>query len=191
MVETALAQREDGLQLQVSRRYFFAPCSHSAPLELELAPRNIPFVKFGGLKFLEAAHIKDVLALLRWAENPRDRVSGFRAIQLLAGMGPKTAARVMDDAGAAGAGRSLRDAAGVPALAREGWARFAALIDRLAGRADAVQPAPPRVARGFRARLPLVRGADAAPSTTTPRCGCSTSANSRASRQAIRIASVS
>jgi superfamily I DNA/RNA helicase len=57
-----------------------------------LTRRNIPFVKFGGLKFLEAAHIKDVLAFLRWAENLRDRVSGFRVIQILPGAGPATAA---------------------------------------------------------------------------------------------------
>jgi ATP-dependent DNA helicase UvrD/PcrA len=63
---------------------------------VELTRRNIPFVKFGGLKFLEVAHIKDVLAFLRWAENPRDRVAGFRVIQLLPGAGPATAARVLD-----------------------------------------------------------------------------------------------
>src|SRR5262249_12262197 len=51
---------------------------------------------FGGLKFLEAAHIKDVLAFLRWTENLRDRVSGFRVIQLLPGAGPATAARLLD-----------------------------------------------------------------------------------------------
>jgi DNA helicase II / ATP-dependent DNA helicase PcrA len=61
-----------------------------------LTRRDIPFVKFGGLKFLEAAHIKDVLAFLRWAENLRDRVSGFRVIQLLPGAGPATAARLLD-----------------------------------------------------------------------------------------------
>ena len=53
-------------------------------------------MKFGGLKFLEAAHVKDVLSVMRWAQNPKDRVSGFRAIQLLAGVGPKTAGRVLD-----------------------------------------------------------------------------------------------
>ena len=74
----------------------FRASHHSAPLEIELTRRNIPFVKFGGLKFLEAAHIKDVLALLRWAENLRDRVSGFRVIQLLPGAGPATAARLLD-----------------------------------------------------------------------------------------------
>jgi UvrD-like helicase C-terminal domain len=57
----------------------------------ELARRNIPFVKYGGLKFIEAAHVKDLLAILRWAENPRDTIAGFRALQLLPGIGPTTA----------------------------------------------------------------------------------------------------
>ena len=62
----------------------FRASHHSASLEVELTRRNIPFVKFGGgLKFLEAAHIKDVLAVLRWAQNIRDRVAGFRVAQLL------------------------------------------------------------------------------------------------------------
>ena len=74
----------------------FRASHHSGPLEVELSRRNIPFVKFGGLKFLEAAHIKDVLAFLRFAENPRDRVAGFRLLQLLPGVGPATAARALD-----------------------------------------------------------------------------------------------
>jgi DNA helicase-2/ATP-dependent DNA helicase PcrA len=53
-------------------------------------------VKFGGLKFLDAAHVKDLLALLRWTENPRDRVAGFRILQLLPGIGPASAGRVLD-----------------------------------------------------------------------------------------------
>jgi len=94
-VEQLLARREAGVKLK-SQAVLFRAAHHSARLELELTRRNIPFVKFGGLKFLEAAHVKDVLALLRWAGNPRDRVSGFRAIQLLAGIGPKTAAQLLD-----------------------------------------------------------------------------------------------
>jgi len=62
--------------------------SHSGPLEVEFTRRNIPFVKFGGLKFLNAAHVKDVLALLRFVENPCDRVAGFRVLHLLPGIGP-------------------------------------------------------------------------------------------------------
>jgi DNA helicase-2/ATP-dependent DNA helicase PcrA len=55
--------------------------------------RNIPYVKYGGLKFLEAAHVKDLLAVLRWADNPRNRVAAWRALQLLPGVGPAGAAR--------------------------------------------------------------------------------------------------
>jgi DNA helicase-2/ATP-dependent DNA helicase PcrA len=90
-----LAQRERGLALK-SQAVLFRTSSHSAALELELARRDIPFVKYGGLKFLEAAHIKDVLALLRLAQNPRGRVAGLRVLQLLPGIGPATASRVLD-----------------------------------------------------------------------------------------------
>src|SRR6266404_4610053 len=95
VVAKVLEQREAGLALK-AQAVLFRASHHSGPLEIELARRNIPFVKFGGLKFLEAAHIKDVLAFLRWAENPRDRVAGFRVIQLLPGAGPATATRVLD-----------------------------------------------------------------------------------------------
>src|SRR5205085_9447493 len=74
----------------------FRASHHSAPLELELTRRNIPFVKFGGLKFLEASHIKDVLSVLRWAENPKSRMAGFRVAQLVPGIGPATARRLLD-----------------------------------------------------------------------------------------------
>jgi DNA helicase-2/ATP-dependent DNA helicase PcrA len=95
VAERILAYREAQIPLK-QQAVLFRASHHSGPLEIELARRNIPFVKFGGLKFLEAAHIKDVLAFLRWAENPRDRVSGFRAVQLLPGAGPATAARLLD-----------------------------------------------------------------------------------------------
>ena len=63
-----------------SQAVLFRASHHSAQLEIELARRNIPFVKYGGLKFLEAAHVKDVISVLRWAENPKDRVAGFRVL---------------------------------------------------------------------------------------------------------------
>jgi DNA helicase-2/ATP-dependent DNA helicase PcrA len=90
-----LVQREAGVALK-RQAVLFRTSHHSAALELELTRRNIPFVKFGGLKFLEAAHIKDVLSLLRWAENPRSRRAGFRVAQLVAGIGPATARRLLD-----------------------------------------------------------------------------------------------
>ena len=95
VVETVLQNREAGLALK-AQAVLFRASHHSGPLEVELTRRNIPFVKFGGLKFLEAAHIKDVLAVLRFAENPRDRVAGFRVIQLMPGIGPATAAKALD-----------------------------------------------------------------------------------------------
>ena len=95
VADSVLAQREAGLRLK-SQAVLFRTSSHSAALELELARRNIPFVKFGGLKFLEAAHIKDMLAILRFAENPRGRIAGFRVAQLIPGIGPATATRLLD-----------------------------------------------------------------------------------------------
>jgi DNA helicase II / ATP-dependent DNA helicase PcrA len=95
VAERVLEHREGQIPLK-QQAVLFRASHHSAPLEIELTRRNIPFVKFGGLKFLEAAHIKDVVAFLRWAENLRDRVSGFRAIQILPGAGPATAARLLD-----------------------------------------------------------------------------------------------
>ncbi|GAB1461192.1 hypothetical protein MASR2M50_29670 [Thauera sp.] len=135
VVDSVLARREEGLKLK-QQAVLFRASAHSARLELELTRRNIPFVKYGGLKFLEAAHVKDVLALLRWAENPRDRIAGFRAIQLLAGIGPKTAGRVLDNVCAAPPGCALLAEQPVPEAARAGWLEFATLLDRLAGREE-------------------------------------------------------
>ena len=111
VADTVLAQREAGLKLK-SQAVLFRTSSHSAALELELARRNIPFVKFGGLKFLEAAHIKDMLAILRFAENPRGRMAGFRVTQLIPGIGPATATRLLD---------AMDEAA-------ESWAALAAFV---------------------------------------------------------------
>lgn len=95
IVERVLANREEGFLLK-QQAVLFRTSSHSGPLEVELTRRNVPFVKFGGLKFLDAAHIKDVLALLRFIENPRDRVAGFRVLHLLPGIGPASAQRILD-----------------------------------------------------------------------------------------------
>jgi DNA helicase II / ATP-dependent DNA helicase PcrA len=95
IVERILENRESGTRLK-EQAVLFRTSSHSGSLEVELTRRNIPFVKFGGLKFLDAAHIKDMLALLRFVENPRDRVAGFRLLHLLPGVGPASAQRVLD-----------------------------------------------------------------------------------------------
>src|SRR5213075_2727002 len=95
IVERVLENREEGVLLK-QQAVLFRTSSHSGPLEIELTRRNIPFVKFGGLKFLDAAHVKDMLALLRLIENPRDRVAGFRILHLLPGIGPASAQRILD-----------------------------------------------------------------------------------------------
>ncbi|MDW9722508.1 AAA family ATPase [Sinorhizobium meliloti] len=95
IVEQVLANRESGMLLK-QQAVLFRTSSHSGPLEVELTRRNIPFVKFGGLKFLDSAHVKDMLAVLRFAQNPRDRVAGFRLLQMLPGVGPQTAGKILD-----------------------------------------------------------------------------------------------
>jgi DNA helicase-2/ATP-dependent DNA helicase PcrA len=134
VAERILEHREAAVPLK-QQAVLFRASHHSAPLEIELTRRNIPFVKFGGLKFLEAAHVKDVLAFLRWAENLRDRMSGFRVIQLLAGAGPATAARVLDRlAGASSPLEALTDFK-PPASCAEDWPAFAETLRLIRGNA--------------------------------------------------------
>jgi len=89
-----LQHLEAGIALK-HQAVLFRTAHHSDALEVELSRRNIPFVKYGGLKFLEAAHVKDAMSILRLAENPRDSISAARAIQLLDGFGPGHAKRVI------------------------------------------------------------------------------------------------
>ena len=127
VVEQLLARREEGVRLK-SQAVLFRTGHHSARLEIELTRRNIPFVKFGGLRFLEAAHVKDVLAVVRWAQNPRDRVSGFRAIQILPGVGPRTAGRILENIVAANPGCALLAEQAVPESARVAWGEFVPVV---------------------------------------------------------------
>ena len=93
--ERVLEHREAGLRLR-DQAVLFRAAHHSEHLELELSRRAIPYVKYGGLRYLEAAHVKDLLAAFRLADNQRDEVSWFRLLQLLDGVGPATARRVID-----------------------------------------------------------------------------------------------
>jgi DNA helicase-2/ATP-dependent DNA helicase PcrA len=130
IVRKVLEIREAGIPLK-AQAVLFRASSHSAGLEVELTRRKIPFVKFGGLKFLEAAHIKDVIAVLRWAQNMRDRVAGFRVLQLLPGIGPSTAKRALDQTlETQDASRGLQ-AFKPPAAANEHWSSFIDLLHQL------------------------------------------------------------
>ena len=136
IVEKVLEAREAGQQLK-AQAVLFRASHHSGPLEIELTRRNIPFVKFGGLKFLDSAHVKDLLALLRFSQNPRDRVAGFRLLQLLPGVGPTSARRALDQAGEAADPLAALCALPAPPRAGEFWGDFVAMLENLrAGKAD-------------------------------------------------------
>ena len=88
VAQRVLELREEGVPL-ADIAVLFRSSFHSFDLEIELSRRNIPFVKRGGFKFIETAHVKDVLAHLRVVENPRDAVSWNRLLLLLESVGPK------------------------------------------------------------------------------------------------------
>ena len=98
--ESVLDQRERGVPLR-QQAVLFRTGHHSDGLELELARRNIPFVKYGGLKFLESAHVKDLLSLLRILENPSDELAWLRVLGLVDGVGPATTRRLVEELGVA------------------------------------------------------------------------------------------
>ncbi len=132
IVEQVLAAREQGTLLR-KQAVLMRNSHHSDVLELELVRRNIPYAKYGGLKFLEAAHVKDVLAVLRWLDNPRNRLAGFRVLQLLPGFGPAHADRCLKVFEASG--HALETLAGyqVPSAAVEYWPGLMSLVRELSG----------------------------------------------------------
>ncbi|UCC30739.1 MAG: ATP-dependent helicase [Phycisphaerales bacterium] len=165
---------EGGIPL-MHQAVLFRAGHHSAQLEVELARRNIPFRKYGGLKFVEAAHIKDMLAMLRILENPYDEISWFRVLQLLEGIGPRTASRIIEHLGvrraqAASAGgphedsvatspltRLMTDAPTVPPAAREHFGGLRSVLAECSGIGGNGSPRQPRSRKTKRAKeLPLV-----------------------------------
>jgi DNA helicase-2/ATP-dependent DNA helicase PcrA len=89
-----LEAREQGVALR-RQAVLVRTAHHSDLLELELSRRRIPFVKYGGLRFLEAAHVKDLVCLFRLADNRRDELAWFRLLQLIDGVGPVTARKAI------------------------------------------------------------------------------------------------
>lgn len=130
VAEEVLENRETGMRLK-DQAILFRASHHSGPLEVELTRRNIPFVKFGGLKFLDSAHVKDMLGALRFAQNMRDRVAGFRIMQLLPGVGPSTAQTALD--AVADSADPVETLTGLPCPPRAAadWPGFVALLGDL------------------------------------------------------------
>ena len=161
--DSVLAHRDAGVALH-DQAVLFRASHHADLLELHLTRRNVSYVKYGGLKFLEAAHVKDLLSLLRVLDNPFDELAWFRTLQLLEGVGAATAKRVMGElfapAGETGAAdpnltplaRLLAAAPKVPAAARE---ELAGLRSALGDCADGTAPgggAPPAAVQVERLR---------------------------------------
>jgi DNA helicase II / ATP-dependent DNA helicase PcrA len=131
VVTEVLKRREANTPLR-RQAVLFRSASHSDLLEVELAKRKVPFVKYGGLKFLEAAHVKDLMAVLRWADNPRNTLAGFRALQLLPGMGPVNARTALDHVAAAGNSFATLAQFRPPQTGEVDWRRFTELMAELA-----------------------------------------------------------
>jgi DNA helicase II / ATP-dependent DNA helicase PcrA len=144
-----LAARERGSRLR-DQAVLFRAGRGSDLLELELTRRRIPYVKYGGLRYLEAAHVKDLLALYRLADNPRDETAWFRLLQLLDGVGPATARRVVDSLDLDRDGVLDRwDGTALPECARADADRLvAALAERGRDRADTLRQALVPVVQG-------------------------------------------
>jgi DNA helicase-2/ATP-dependent DNA helicase PcrA len=122
-----LKRRESNVGLR-RQAVLFRSSSHSDILEVELAKRKIPFMKYGGLKFLEAAHIKDLLGLLRWADNARNSLAAFRTLQLLPGMGPVNARKAIEHLEANGNAFAALKTFTPPQPASAAWEKLADLM---------------------------------------------------------------
>jgi DNA helicase-2/ATP-dependent DNA helicase PcrA len=139
-----VAGREVGVALR-RHAVLFRSSHHSDLLEVELMKRKVPFVKYGGLKFLEAAHVKDALSVLRWAENPRNQIAAFRVLQLLPGMGPSHSRACIDFlATKQNAFKSLADFT-PPNATIEAWRPFTRLMEYIADPANPWPGQPQRV----------------------------------------------
>jgi DNA helicase-2/ATP-dependent DNA helicase PcrA len=155
--DRVLEAREQGIALR-AQAVLFRAAHDSDLLELELTRRGVPFVKYGGMRYLEAAHVKDLVAVLRLSTNPADEVSWFRVLQLLDGVGPSRAQRLLhalrgSEDGIPQIGRWPEAVAHVPPACTEA---ATALVEALAD--SSVGPAGARIEQLCASLTPLVRG---------------------------------
>jgi DNA helicase-2/ATP-dependent DNA helicase PcrA len=130
VIRLVLEHYEQGIPLH-KQAVLFRAASHSNSLELALTRSNIPFYKYGGLRFLETAHIKDLISFLRILENPRDEISWFRILQLLNGVGPVTAASIFDHIRNNGYNATAITSFKAPVVANKDMAELSSLIEEL------------------------------------------------------------
>ena len=157
VTDRVLAERAAGVALK-RQAVLFRAAHHSDALEVELSRRNIPFVKYGGLRFLEAAHIKDLLAILRWAENARDSIAAFRSLQLLAGVGPGGAGHAWEWLEQRGFDMQALGEFCPAGPAQSEWPSFSLLITSLAAQTPAWPGQVGVVRRWYEPRLEALHG---------------------------------
>jgi len=141
LIKRILEHHEAGIDLR-KQAVLFRAAHHSDGLEIELGRRGIPFVKYGGLKFLEAAHVKDVISYLRVAENPKDSTSAYRVLQLMDGFGPAFAKRAIEHLGVNKFELKAWKHFTPPAAAADQWPQFVKMMIDLG---DGKQPLPDQV----------------------------------------------
>lgn len=127
VADRVLEHREQGTELK-DQAVLFRAQHHSLDLEMELSRREIPYRKYGGLRFAETAHVKDLVAFLRLAENPRDMMAALRVLGLVPGVGPKTAAALAELLSAGDGNLDSWSAATVPEPARAAWPALVSLL---------------------------------------------------------------
>jgi len=140
VVDRILEHYEQGVPLH-KQAVLFRAGHLSSTLEIELGRRNIPYHKYGGLRFLEASHVKDLLAFLRIIENPRDNLAWFRVLQLMDGIGPAAAGRAVKHIAAHATQPTAIATFKPPAAAKTQMAAFVEMVGDLV-KMDAKSPAP-------------------------------------------------
>ena len=135
VIRQILEHREAGVDLR-RQAVLFRASHHSMTLEAELTRRKIPFYKYGGLRFVETAHVKDLMAFLRLAENPRDVVAGTRLLPLLPGIGPGKAHQLMQTLLEAGGNFVVWAKWKPPAGAANLWPKLVDLLEGLVKPSD-------------------------------------------------------
>ena len=135
-----LEHREQGTLLK-HQCVLFRAQHHSMALEMELSRRSIPFHKYGGLRFVEMAHVKDLVSFMRLAENPRDAMAGLRVLGLIPGIGPRTSATLMETLTNSEGDFEVWAGADVPEAARGIWPDFVTLLRGLSSAGPGDVPA--------------------------------------------------